>query len=240
MAVPTNILTYGGQMLDGAAVLDARSVDRTANAFTRENVENFTLQGTMAGTVIQTYRLGSWNGRRGPSWWHQHRWSTNTYYCDSTAFRNIQQRVGRSVRHNFCDRLEDVEAFDGDGTSLTFDLFRQALGNTYTRTAGAGVNQGTAAEQIEVVNVTTGSAYTVVYDVPPAAGQVRIDTSGANKFRRLTFEAAPADAAANIQVTYYALYNVSVHILSFPFPHDREGAFTTAFQLALVELGEAA
>ena len=244
MAVPANLLVYGGQLLDGATVTDALGIDRLMNGFTRIPGPGFSMQETLANTVIQQYRISSWSGRRGPTGITRNRWSTETVYCDVTMFRNIQRRVKRPIRHNFTDKLEEVEFFDGNGTATVFDLYRQGLGVGYAASGGLGVNGGAALEQIEVRRLDTGASYTIVYDIAPAvATEVRIDTTvtgGANIYRRLTFHTAPPNIAGVVEVTYYALYNVTIKINEFPFPRDREGMDRTSFTLDLTEMGEAA
>lgn len=153
--------------LDGLEIVDANGVSRTVMSdSTIDNDQNYTRTITMAGSYRATYRLGTYNGMRGPVGDIKHRWVTNSKFIDSTLFPIIQRKCLRPITHTLALRWTDTSFYDMDGSATEIYLGpgRQILSNSYTESAaGLGVNGGATADSLIVRRLDTGTNLTIIY-----------------------------------------------------------------------------
>lgn len=202
--------------------------------------ENFYEEDVLTGAAYVSFRTTSRAGVRGPSGLVRHQWSI-VGVTDETGWNTLRRINTSSYAHNCTIPIVDTIKLDTDGTTTIYDIYREALGNTYGAVNEIGVNSGIAAafvDQLSVYNRLTGVTYTIVWNVPPAvATEVRMDSTGAGAFRTLTFHTAPSSGASVIRVEGYFLYNVSFAIKRIDLGQDINAQIEIPYQVRMRELG---
>lgn len=226
--------------IDGVHPVDffGRSIFPMGISWTPE--ENFYEEDVLTGSAYQVNRLTARAGVIGPTGLHRHTWMVRGV-ADNTGWDTLRRISVSGTVHNAAIPIIDTVKIDTDGTTLVYDTYREALGNTYGAVLGMGVNSGVAAAYVDnlaIYNRLTGVTYTKVWNVPPAAPtEVRLDNTGAGAFRTLTFFAAPADGVDVIRVEGLFMYVVSFKLTQLDLGQEVNGSYEIPYEIRMRELG---